>query len=161
MGKAAVEPLQKALSHPSQLVRVEAANLLFLTDGPEALAALRTTFSMQETGFVNGFVFGFGQDFSLRAKEAAKRTEPLLEILASHKDRAVRCAAAEDLSENRDPRVIPALRRAAAGDICPSVREGAWEAIEELTGEERPATVPPQWLNEENPLERLLGDEWY
>jgi HEAT repeat protein len=154
MGKAAVRPLQEALSHPSQLARAKAASLLFLTDGPEALAALRTTFSTQEMSFLHGFIS------SLRGEEPAKQTEPLLEILASHKDREVRRAAAEWLSKNCDPRVIPALRRAAAGDICPSVRAAAWQALEDLTGEDRPATVPRRWLEAGSILYTLLGD-WY
>jgi HEAT repeat protein len=153
MGAAALGPLQKALSHPSVSVRAEAASLLFLMDGPEALAALRTTFSMQQTGFVN--------NFPIRGDEGvAKRTEPLLEILASHKDREVRRVAAEALSKNRDPRVIPALRRAAAGDICPSVRAAAWKALEDLTGEDRPETLPPRWLETYSALGTLLGDDW-
>jgi HEAT repeat protein len=154
MGVAAVGPLQKALSHPWECVRAEAASLLFLMDSPEGLAALRTTFSIQETSFVYRFVCSF------RSEEGAKRTEPLLEILASHMDREARCAAAEALSRNRDPRVIPALRRAAAGDICPSVRVAAWKALENLTGEDRPPTVPPRWLDACGALGALLAD-WY
>jgi HEAT repeat protein len=154
MGKAAVGPLREALSRPSQLVQVEAARLLVLTNSPEALAALRTTFSIQETSFVYGFISSLGDE------EAAKRPELLLEILASHMDREARCAAAEALSKNRDPRVIPALRRAAAGDVCPSVRAAAWEALEDLTGEDRPATVPLRRLDAASALYTLLGD-WY
>lgn len=155
MGPAAVPPLEKALSHPNLDFRASAAALLFLIDDPKVLAALRTTFSMQDIMFVRNFWPALWRD------EGWTRTEPLLEILASHKDLELRREAIRWLMMNRDPRVIPALRRAAASDICPSVREAAWEAIEELTGEERPATVPPQWLDEENPLERLLGDKWY
>jgi hypothetical protein len=72
----------------------------------------------------------------------------------------VRGAAAADLSENRDPRVIPALRRVAAGDICTSVRAAAWQALEDLTGEDRPATVPPGELDASKPLGPLLDYDW-
>jgi HEAT repeat protein len=177
MGTAAVGPLQKALSHPWESVRAEAASLLFLTDGPEALAALHTTFSIQETSYVYRLIYNFynfrGEEGAkrtellpqvlsgLRGEDTAKRTEPLLEILASHKDRAARRAAAEWLSNNRDPRVIPTLRRTAAGDICPSVRAAAWQALEDLTGEDRPATVPPRWLKAGSALGTLFGDECY
>ena len=176
MGPAAVEPLQKALSHPWEFVRAEAASLLFITDGPEALAALRTTFSIQETCYVHHLIYNFynfcGEEGAkrtellpqvlsgLRGEVTAKRTEPLLEIFATHRDREVRRAAAEVLSKNRDPRVIPALRRAAAGDISPSVRAAAWQTLEDLTGEDRPATVSPPWLDAYNPLGTLLRGDW-
>ena len=155
MGPAAVGPLQKALSNPVVLIRCEAGKLLLLTDVPGALAALRTTFSRQDLQFV----YYFSNDD--RKEEAAKRTEPLLEILAAHKDRLVRRAAAGWLSKNRDPRVIPALRRAAASDICPSVRHAAWVALEELTGAARPAGVPPRWLDEYNPGWSVLLERSY
>lgn len=154
MGAVAVGPLRKALCHSKNHIRFQAAMLLFHTDGPDALAAFCTTFSMQEMPFVDSFTW------LLQDQDSAKRTKPLLEILALHKDRKVRRAAAEALSENRDPRVIPALRRAAAGDICPSVRAAAWQALEDLIGEDRPATVPRRWLEAGSTLYTLLGD-WY
>jgi hypothetical protein len=70
-------------------------------------------------------------------------------------------ATAKWLSKNRDPRVIPALRRAAAGDVCPSVRAAAWQALEDLTAEDRPQTVPPRWLDAHSSLYAFLGDDWY
>lgn len=153
MGKPAVGPLRNALSHPWPGVRAGAACLLLLVDGPEARDALRTTFSIQDIAFT--FVFLCG----LYREKAAAETETLLEVIAWHKDRNARCWAAEALSKNRDPRVIPALRRVAAEDICPSVRAAAWEALEDLTGEDRPAGVPPQWMDAYNPLGTILGGE--
>jgi HEAT repeat protein len=140
-GRAAAVPgWEKSLSDPRLSQRTDAARDLLLTGTPEALAALRQTYSIHDAQFIDYFCFTF------YIADPMPGTDAILDVLAGHKDPQVRRAAALCLAVNKDPRVVPALRTAAA-DVCPSVRQAAWCALEKLTGQTRPASVPTVWLN--------------
>jgi HEAT repeat protein len=148
MGPPAVPPLVRLLHGPPpeyddygsrqrNTVRV----LLFIGT-PEALEAARPYFASRDS-----FVFkNLANDCTCMG--AYPPTSSLLALLTEHKDLQVRRDAAKLLALAKDPSAVPALRAAAAGDPCGSVRVAAWDAIEKLTGETRPASVPPRWLDE-------------
>jgi HEAT repeat protein len=155
MGPAAAAPLARLMHEadpksernwPTYSTTV--LGLLFVGT-PEALAEIRPVFAWNQDYIFCSTLLNIydGRD------KIRPPTESLLALLAEHKDRHTRCAAARLLADDKDPRVVPALRAAAASDACTSVRIAAWDAIEKLTGEVRPASVPPRWLDD-----RTLAD---
>ncbi len=154
LGPAAMPALEAALSDPSWSVRAEAAQVLVMMDDPNALAALRRTFDIQDTAYVRQFL-----DIFKNMDDHKAPVTTLLALAEEHKHRYVRQEAIRQLGKVKDPRVLPAFRRIAAGDVCRSVRTLAWDYIEQWTTDRRPDTLPAFWQNEIDPFSEGLTDE--
>jgi HEAT repeat protein len=164
VGPPAVPALARALDDDgTHLLAFEA---IIRMDCPEARAALAKTFDAEDRAPcawqhfpLNGC--DHADEFHSETRFWTAPAATLLAVLAGHKDRYVREAAADRLCEYPEPRVIHALRRAVAEDPCPLVRRKAAEVLRRLTGEPLPPEFPPRRLDEACPLSPVLDDDWY